>query len=666
MKKYLYYYITTLVFFFTACEREQCTENVSGDSMPIRICAVFNEEPEATTRAGIAWFNAFPGNTIANFYIYDDTNKQYIPNTTTDSSPLQMYALNQGSNILYPTTEYVQFMGFAKGTLSGNVITYSYETYPVGCETVTIHGFYPTTVNYLTNSFSVAADQTSNADYQSGDLLFAERINEPRSAYPIDLEFKHQMAKIIVNLLGSEKNNIKEIALQNVYRTINITPRTCQLGSLSGTKESVIMSQSETAIPTSVAALIPPQSVGGSEYFLKATTSTGKIVYFRSLAGNHFKSGKVYTFNLTINSGDFSSSSICYKDLNTTGAISSTPAAFFNYTGVEQQFVIPQTGNYKLEVWGAQGGMSGQVASGVRTFGGKGGYSQAIYTLTEGTVLYVVVGGAGVEIDADGVPALGGGGGYNGGGDGGDGINGCCGGGGGGGATHIALRKGLLETLSDNRQDVLIVAGGGGGASWVYYNGNPQTGAGGYGGGNVAGTGEWSNNYYSYKIKAPAGSSGGAGLENNSYYGYRFGRGQNGRSGINGSHGCEGNGGGGGGWYGGYSYCPGYYEIISYTAEPADSLCRWVTDKKENLTSQQLLKLETYSQVGGIMYKNAAGEGSDTAGGGGIGYINQTINTSAAKYVSSEIKAGNQDFYSPSGEIVTGHSGNGVARITKL
>lgn len=61
----------------------------------------------------------------------------------------------------------------------------------------------------------------------------------------------------------------------------------------------------------------------------------------------------------------------------------------FNYTGDYQTFVVPKTGVYKLETWGAQGGHRGS------NNGGKGGYTSGTIYLTRGDILYVYVGGNG-------------------------------------------------------------------------------------------------------------------------------------------------------------------------------------------------------------------------------------------------------------------------------
>lgn len=59
----------------------------------------------------------------------------------------------------------------------------------------------------------------------------------------------------------------------------------------------------------------------------------------------------------------------------------------FYYTGTVQTWVVPVSGIYQLEVWGAQGGSDDTYA------GGFGGYSTGEVDLQEGDVLYIAVGG---------------------------------------------------------------------------------------------------------------------------------------------------------------------------------------------------------------------------------------------------------------------------------
>ena len=175
----------------------------------------------------------------------------------------------------------------------------------------------------------------------------------------------------------------------------------------------------------------------------------------------------------------------------------------FNYTGGPQTWVVPKTGLYQLEVWGAQGG---------GTYGGKGGYSKGEKFLQAGETLYIYVGGRN---------------GWNGGGSGhGRSMNS------GGGATDIRYGGTSLN-------DRIIVAGGGGGQGGRDTHSNAYGGA---GGGLTGGTG---GKRYGNPGTGGTQTRGGTGGDN---YG---GDGTFGKGGSNTTGSNSGGGGGGGGWYGG-------------------------------------------------------------------------------------------------------------------
>ena len=139
---------------------------------------------------------------------------------------------------------------------------------------------------------------------------------------------------------------------------------------------------------------------------------------------------------------------------------------------VENVFYAPCYGNYKLELWGGQGG---QVNTSV--YGGFGGYAVGNIYLRPKEKLYVYVGGQGQTGYGTNFTKPGG---FNGGGTSSVTYNQSLYAGSGGGASHIATAPGLLSTLSDNQSSIIIVAGGGGGAG--YYS-SSNYGAGGCGGG---------------------------------------------------------------------------------------------------------------------------------------------------------------------------------------
>ena len=161
-----------------------------------------------------------------------------------------------------------------------------------------------------------------------------------------------------------------------------------------------------------------------------------------------------HTLDIEINNESFSCGGSDIQRITTTEWV-------FDYTGSEQTFIVPYTGIYKIETWGAQGGSYSTTY-----YGGYGAYSTGFINLSKNNRLYVNVGGAGVGSTASRSSYQGG---YNGGGRGVDDPNNSgdrgLAGSSGGGATHIARESGLLSSLNNSLNNILIVSGGGGGSS---------------------------------------------------------------------------------------------------------------------------------------------------------------------------------------------------------
>ena len=214
----------------------------------------------------------------------------------------------------------------------------------------------------------------------------------------------------------------------------------------------------------------------------------------------------------------------------------------FSYTGSEATFTATQSGMYRLEAWGAQGGNYDDTF-----FGGYGAYSFGQIYLNQGDTIYVNVGGAGNSSPANGANN----GGYNGGGKSYVITSSCsnfCGSG--GGATSFSTSTGLVKDLSSS--DLLLVAGGGGGATYRYCSATDYAQFnGGSGGGIVGGSFTYTETRFGYT--APLGGSqtaGGAGGTSNNESGLAAGSyGLGGATTRTGGYTCG--TGGGGGYYGG-------------------------------------------------------------------------------------------------------------------
>ena len=219
-------------------------------------------------------------------------------------------------------------------------------------------------------------------------------------------------------------------------------------------------------------------------------------------------------YNITYDEGDFS-------DI-TRDECEDLPISYnFTYKNKEEVFTVPFSGEYILEVWGAQGGS-------YSTIGGYGAYSTGTIYLKRGDKLYINVGGTSTSTS----------GGYNGGGVAGSNYNAR----GGGGATSIATKSGLLSTLSGNVDKVLIVAGGGGGSD--KYNGGSNGGAAG-------GISGMPGGYYRYNGSASFTVATGGTQTEGGHGASGAGSGTDGTFGLGGSQYNNHGGGGGGGYYGG-------------------------------------------------------------------------------------------------------------------
>lgn len=259
-------------------------------------------------------------------------------------------------------------------------------------------------------------------------------------------------------------------------------------------------------------------------------------------------------------------------------------------------------GQYTLEVWGAQGGSYSTTYA-----GGKGGYSYGTLTLTAAsTILYLCVGGQGTSTGTSTSGSLSGG--YNGGGGSySSSTTYLCSAGGGGSDIRIGT----------NSVNYRIIVAGGGGGSGSYNSSYRQSGGAGGGTSGITG-GQYNTSYL-------AGTGGSATAAGTSYYGTTTNSTSYGTVASFGQGGSaatsSGVSGGGGGWYGG-------------------------------------------------------GYGRRSSGGGGSGYVYTSSTASSHPYNSSlgssyyltsaATVAGNTSFTDYSGSTVTGHSGNGYARITAI
>ena len=235
--------------------------------------------------------------------------------------------------------------------------------------------------------------------------------------------------------------------------------------------------------------------------------------------------------NRTLITGEWTSEIIVTDEYLQENTIIPKETINLEYSTANKTQVSLYPGEYKLEVWGAQGGSYNTTY-----VGGKGGYSYGTLTLTETTTLYVYPGGKGTDGTTSGTFS----GGFNGGGQSYS------------ESTNLAMSAGGgasdIRIGTDSLYARVIVAGGGGGAG-SYSSSRRYSGGAGGGENGLAGS--------QYSVSYPGGAGGSTTSAGNSYsnntninstyYGTPadFGNGGSAKSGVTSISG------GGGGWYGG-------------------------------------------------------------------------------------------------------------------
>ena len=329
----------------------------------------------------------------------------------------------------------------------------------------------------------------------------------------------------------------------------------------------------------------------------------------------------------------------------------------YDYTGSYQTFNAPATGEYKIELWGAQGNNAASLVSP----GGLGGYTSGIVTLDKGDLLYIYVG----EHRSDGNAS------YNCGSTGGDANEGAntlnmANGFGGGGATDIRIVSGDWDNEESLRSRIMVAGAGGGANSYgVSLTTGKRGTVGGYGGGLIGGTADTGRNtsssgYDRTAFAQGATQTGGGSIAqpnpSTCAMGYVGTFGKGGNSGIRSTNSSRPYGsGGGGGWYGGTgggctggfvdsgsggsSYISGHTGCVGITS----------VDNATPKTGCDTSSTDIECSKSPFEYV----------------FTNTTI-VDGGGYTWTNTKGSQTGQVQPDGTTATGHSGNGYARITYM
>ena len=177
-------------------------------------------------------------------------------------------------------------------------------------------------------TFSIATNQSSDADYIASDLMIGLPAQNPvaKTTSAIPLTFGHKMAKIIVDFTGMSED------------LTGLTLTTCDLFTSANVniKNNTITTDETATKPITIASIdakktaacvIPPQTVAAGTKLL-CLDYHGIKTYYTTPADITFESGKVYTFNMskltisTINLANLTGDVTLSMDCTITGTTS--------------------------------------------------------------------------------------------------------------------------------------------------------------------------------------------------------------------------------------------------------------------------------------------------------------------------------------------------------
>ena len=181
---------------------------------------------------------------------------------------------------------------------SGDLTSSATAYYPVDGADVDIYAVHP---RHMSGSaFTVAYDQTADADYRVSDLCFSKTARYAFSTSAHSLPMRHLMAKIVVEVnvppaLGTgslSATNLKVHAKRSVVANF---PE----ANADGYSFGALADEGDVAFDVGGAALIPPQTVAAGTAFITLTVpGVGPYAYLLP-ADQTFEPGHQYTFTVS-------------------------------------------------------------------------------------------------------------------------------------------------------------------------------------------------------------------------------------------------------------------------------------------------------------------------------------------------------------------------------
>lgn len=188
--------------------------------------------------------------------------------------------------------------------------------YPIDGSSIDLYAVHPySSTASLTQpvNFSIDADQRDKTNYLNSDLLYATRLNQPRTSEAVSMVFSHKLAKVdftIENNDGLDLGAINTVAVQNTLTSTTIDMVSGEITPATGSTEiissyGVIGSPESRASVTDIHAIVIPQTIPSGTQLFRITIGQQSYVYTTTQPFT-FVSGYQHAVKLTISAGQVS------------------------------------------------------------------------------------------------------------------------------------------------------------------------------------------------------------------------------------------------------------------------------------------------------------------------------------------------------------------------
>ena len=158
------------------------------------------------------------------------------------------------------------------------------------------------------NTFTVDADQTTDAGYLASDLLRGVPVSGnplEQTSNTVALAFHHMLSKVNITIINTSDTDMggSTVSVQNVLTSASVDLQTGELSDIGskGTVKAATFATDATSYRCS-AVIMPQKLTTGTEY-ISITFAEGNTVAAKMRNDVELESGKTYNFTITVGVG---------------------------------------------------------------------------------------------------------------------------------------------------------------------------------------------------------------------------------------------------------------------------------------------------------------------------------------------------------------------------